>query len=120
MSEHDEQVSFFEWAGWNEPGYPDLGFMFAIPNGGKRKHGWWEKTEGLKSGVWDIFLAVPTDEHPGLFVEMKFGKNPLTPNQKIWRAKFIEKGYKTAVCYSWIEAKNAVIDYLGLNISKEN
>lgn len=88
--------------------------MFSIPNGGKRKNGWWEKTEGLKSGVLDILLPVKTASFSGLFIEMKFGKNKLTGNQKIWKEWFEEEGFQTAVCYSWIEARDAVIDYLGL------
>ena len=34
--EHDEQVALFKWAGHLASRYPELGLLFAIPNGGKR------------------------------------------------------------------------------------
>jgi len=121
MSEHQEQASFFQWAHLLESRHPELGLMFAIPNGGKRKSGWWEKAEGLKAGVPDIFLAVPRDFGgcfcPGLFIEMKFGKNKLTTTQKEWHHKLYGQGYAVRVCYSWVEARDIAIDYLGLEDS---
>ena len=135
MSEHTEQVALFQWAKVMEPRHPQLALMFAIPNGGKRKSGWWEKAEGLKSGVPDIFLAVPRfpddiqsilyfdgastmrvsdDMRFGLFIEMKYGKNKPTNVQKQWLYDLDYEGYDTVVCHSFDEAKQAIIDYLGL------
>ena len=121
MSEHDEQVALFNWARlMSESRHPQLAMMFSIPNGGKRKSGWWEKAEGLKAGVPDIFLAVPvshwgngyqTQKH-GLFIEMKFGKNKPTAGQKGWLSTLEMEGYDTVVCNSFEEAKQAIIDYL--------
>ncbi len=137
MSEHTEQVALFQWAKVMEPRHPQLALMFAIPNGGKRKSGWWEKAEGLKSGVPDIFLAVPRfpddiqsilyfdgastmrisdDMRFGLFIEMKYGKNKPSKAQKEWHEALIDEGYAVEVCYSFEEAKQAIIGYLGLEV----
>lgn len=114
MSEHDAQVTLFNWAKLEERKYPKLKKMFAIPNGGLRNKRVAGKLrmEGVKSGVLDILLPVKTDSYSGLFIEMKFGRNKLTDNQKIWKEYFEEEGFQTAVCYSWVEARDIIIDYL--------
>ena len=63
MSEHDDQVTLFEWAAVYAREEPRLELMFAIPNqGGKGqeaiKRGKKMVKEGLKKGVPDIFLPV--------------------------------------------------------------
>tara|TARA_Y100000310_G_scaffold271169_1_gene285533 strand:- start:606 stop:1019 length:414 start_codon:yes stop_codon:yes gene_type:complete len=135
MSEHAEQVALFRWAALNGTKYPALRNLFAIPNGGKRSSGWWEKSEGLKSGVPDIFLAcaaLPDDPSDvfrfisecldmelnegvyfGLFIEMKFGKNKPSPNQLEWIERLTKANYKCIVCYGWEEARDEILNYLG-------
>lgn len=112
-AEHDEQVALFRWADMLSVAYPELRWMFAIPNSARRspRQGAWMKAEGLRSGVWDIFLPAPKEQWSGLFLEMKAGKNKLTDNQKAFRSA-LEKKYRFAVCYNWIEAKIAILDYL--------
>jgi len=114
MSEHDEQVALFDWAIWARNDYPELGNMFAVPNMGKRtrKAGGKMVAEGLKAGVPDIFLAVPNHNRHGLFIEMKFGRNKMTDEQKAWKEKLEIEKYAHVVCYSWLEAKDAIITYL--------
>lgn len=116
MSEHQEQVNLFSWARIHETKHPKLKRMFAIPNGGLRNKLVAKKlkAEGVKAGVLDILLPVKTACFPGLFIEMKFGKNTLTDNQKVWKKWFEEEDFKTAVCYSWIEAVTVVVEYLDL------
>lgn len=97
-------------------------WMFSIPNGGKRKNGWWEKAEGLKKGVHDIFLPVVRETYdgdmvPGLFIEMKFGKNKLTKEQIEFKTAMDAEGYKTATCREWGDAQKVIIAYLGLEES---
>jgi len=118
MSEHLEQVALFDYAGhkwWGE-------MMFAIPNGGNRHIVTAKKlkAEGVKSGVPDIFLAIPKwtlspNRHiiyTGLFIEMKFGKNKLSENQRGWVARLKYKEYRVAVCYGFDEAKKVIEQYL--------
>ena len=119
--EHNEQVALFKWASLQTVAYPELQWLFAVPNSARRspRQGAWMKAEGLKSGVWDIFLPAVrrNNDNPisrstaGLFIEMKVGKNKLTPEQIAFRND-LEGDYKFVVCYNWIEAKIAIMDYL--------
>jgi len=116
MSEHQEQKWLFDWA-WKQTGrHPQLGLMFAVPNGGLRNKLVAKKlkAEGVKAGVPDIFLAVPRGIYHGLFIEMKFGKNKATENQIKWLNSLQLEGYETAICYSWVEAKDIICKYLGI------
>lgn len=112
MSEHNEQSALFEWAELS--GIPALRWMFAVPNGGARHIATAVKLhqEGVKRGVPDIMLPVPHGQYHGLFIEMKFGKNKVTPEQEQWLAYLQDVGYMTAVCYSWAEARNVILFYL--------
>ena len=114
MSEHDEQVALFEWSEWLTSQHPRLKWMFAIPNGGKRHLGTAVKMkrEGVKKGVPDIFVPIPTKTHHGLFIEMKFGYNKPSFNQKEWLEYLGSVGYKAVVCYGFEEAMHAIGDYL--------
>lgn len=114
-TESGHQKALFCWAA--KQNNPDLKWMFAIPNGGLRNPitAARMKAEGAREGVWDIFLPVPqVNEHGhiiccGLFIEMKVGKNKLSTKQ----VEFMNdvKMYKKAVCYSWIEARDIIIEY---------
>ncbi len=110
--EGDHQVAFFKWLKLAKPHANSL--TFAVPNGGKRdiKEAIALKMRGLKAGVCDVFMAIPTEEYSGLFIEFKAGRNKLTGPQQTFVALAREVGYRVDVCYSWIEAKDIVLDYL--------
>lgn len=114
-SEHDEQVALFRWAEVYSTQLPELRLMYAIPNGGKRHVAvaMKLKEEGQKSGVWDIHLPICRNDYIGLWIEMKYGKNTLTDNQKQWGAWMREEGHKTVVCYTWQVAARELVLYLG-------
>jgi hypothetical protein len=88
--------------------------MFAIPNGGQRHPAVAAKlkAEGVKAGVPDIFLAWPSGNYHGLFVEMKVGKNKPSKLQEEWIAGLFAAGYACVVCYGFEAAKLAVCDYM--------
>jgi len=111
--EHNEQAALFKWAAMQSIAYPELNQMHAIPNAIRcsPRQGKWLKDEGKKSGVWDIFLPAPRGPYSGMYVEMKYGKNKLSAEQEKFR-EALKKWYRFALCYSWIEAKIAIIDYL--------
>ena len=115
-TEHSEQVALFGWAKANEPRHLQLGLMFAIPNGGKRHivTGKKLKAEGVKSGVPDIFLGVPKNGKHGLFIELKVGKNKPSKNQLWWIHSLRAEGYAVEVCWGFEEARDAIINYLGI------
>ena len=112
-SESSQQKALFTWAALNFNKYPQLRWMHAIPNGGLRdvRTATNLKAEGVKAGVLDIFLPYPNDKWSGLYLEMKVGKNRLTEEQKEFIA-FVQRYYDYSVCYSWLEAKDKIVDYL--------
>lgn len=116
MSEHDEQAALFSFLELKEDKYPVIKWIHAIPNGGKRHVGTAVKmkAEGLKSGVWDVFIPVPVDEYCGMYIEMKYDKNKLTKNQEKFM-KDVGNCYKWAVCYNWIEAVKEIGKYLDIS-----
>lgn len=54
----------------------------------------------------------------GLFIEMKFGKNKLTPEQSEFRTFVFEQNFATRVCYSWQDAASEIEKYLDIRLSK--
>lgn len=115
-TEHQEQVALMTWAMLLEKEYPALRNLFAIPNGGKRHIGTARKlkAEGVKPGVPDLFLAVPSLGYHGLFIEMKRQKGGHTSDAQTERiGNLLAEGYSVVVCHGWIEAKETILNYLG-------
>ncbi|MDI6770118.1 MAG: VRR-NUC domain-containing protein [Anaerolineales bacterium] len=114
MSEHTEQVALFAWAAMQSNLWPELGLLFAVPNGGLRHVRVAEKlkAEGVRRGVPDICLPVPRRQYHGLFIEMKFGKNKPTEEQAAWLQALLQMGYCTAVAYGWQYAARVLENYL--------
>jgi len=112
MSERDEQVALFD--ALKTFNVTEANWLFAIPNGGQRHIAVATrmKAEGVKSGVWDLFLPIPRGDYHGLFIEMKYNKRKLTDNQRVFGAYVKEHGYATAIAYTWIEAKDIIEKYL--------
>lgn len=76
--ETTEQITLFNWAENNKHILPCLSLMYHIPNEGKRTNGAVLKAMGLKSGVPDVCLPVPSHNFNGLYLEMKYGQNKPT------------------------------------------
>lgn len=112
MSEHLEQAALIVWT--QLKGHP-YNLIFAIPNGGHRhpRTATFLKAEGVKPGVPDLMLPVACGGYHGLFIEMKFGRNPPTKEQKEKLAALQEQGYAAHVCYGWEAAREVIEDYLG-------
>lgn len=111
-SEQFEQIYLMDWA-FN---YPDIyPFLIHIPNEGKRTPitGAIAKKMGLKKGVSDLFLAYPTKEYSGFWIELKAAKGKPTREQLSWIELMESVGFKAGVYYGWIEAAKAINIYLG-------
>ena len=115
MTESEHQIAFFNWTRVMGGRHPRLDTVFAVPNGGYRSKatGGRMKSEGLKAGVWDIFVPVQMGQHCGMWIEMKAGKNKLTPGQIAFR-ETVGDAYMWTVAYSWEEAVEATCQYLGI------
>ena len=94
---------------------PELGLLYAIPNGGKRaiKTAIALKAQGVKSGVPDMCLPVARGEYHGLYIELKRQKGgTVSEAQKSWITALAEQGYKAVVCKGAEEAIGTIKEYL--------
>jgi hypothetical protein len=90
--------------------------LMAIPNGAARRgqnaHGL--VAQGLRPGVPDLFLACPSREWAGLWIELKRRRGGrLAPEQREWLDRLRGQGYRAEVCKGWEEAREAILAYLG-------
>ena len=72
------------------------------------------KAEGLRSGVPDVFMAMPRGKFHGLFLEFKSHAGKLTENQKIYCVNLRSMGYQVEVVRCLDEAMLQVIRYMEL------
>lgn len=127
--EHNEQKKLIDWSDrWfrvkfkhltcntvNTKGKKRINSpLVAFPNEGKRSKitGSRMKQRGLRAGIPDLVLLVKNEKYIGMFIEMKYGKNKTTQNQKVWLSLLSTIGYKCVVCYSFEEAKTAIENYM--------
>lgn len=113
--EHDEQVAFMDWCLFSQGKYPKLKRIFAIPNGGARHKAVAGKlkAEGVRKGVLDICLPVPSGRYHGLFIEMKRRKGSYpADDQKKEVVELRADGYRAEVCKGWEEARDVLIEYM--------
>lgn len=121
MSEHDEQKAVIDWCNqyarlrWHievNGNFP----IAAIPNGincsgrtGKKYN-----DEGRSKGFPDLEIPICRGDFCGLIIEMKYGKNKLTADQKGWIEFLSSQKRKTCVCYSAAEAIKEITVYMEL------
>jgi hypothetical protein len=118
MNHHEEleQTALFMWAAH----FPDLRWMFAIPNGGKRnqREAARLKAQGVKPGVSDVFLPLSRNGHQGLYIEMKRrksdGPSRVTPKQQQFQNAMTREGYLCHVCFGAGEAIEVIKEYAKL------
>lgn len=123
-SEHGEQMALFAWASLrvqDTQGLSVLRWLFAIPNGGLRHAAEANKlkAEGVKKGVSDVFLPVPSQQWAGLFIEMKkrTGKpSDQSPDQRAFQTFVEAQHYRYVLCYCWEHAREAITSYLGMTL----
>lgn len=121
-SEDGEQSAIFCWAAINLNKYPELKWLFAIPNGGFRNIITANKLKatGTKRGVSDMMLPVRRGVWPGIFIELKTKaavdkdkKNGGMSEEQKEFAEFIRiQGYGFAKCVGWQEATKMLVRYL--------
>lgn len=110
-----EQEKVIKWCrGIGKKKFAEVEHIFSVPNEGKRTPymAMKLKKEGMSSGVPDLFLPIIKNGYGGLWIEMKYGKNKLTKNQKSWIDYLDKAGYKCEVCYSADHAILAIKRYM--------
>lgn len=119
-SEDTEQINVMKWARWNVNKYPELKWLHHIPNGGSRnkREAVKLKQMGVKAGVSDICLPYPKGIYCGLYIEMKFGNNRKTEEQKAFLQDMEKAGHFVATCYSAEDAIEVIEKYCELKTEK--
>jgi hypothetical protein len=115
-TEHAHQCALFCWAANNREKWPELEWMFAIPNGGERNKVVASrlKAEGVKSGVSDIMLPVARRGYLGFFIEMKEPKRGRESEKQAEFGQFVKNnGYLYIVGYGWESAAQYIAWYMG-------
>lgn len=109
MTEAQEQEAVIQYCDWRR--IP----VFHIPNGGKR--GKIEaarlKRQGVRAGVPDLCIPVPSKDKHGLFIEMKKSEGgKVSASQKVWLKILNDLGYQACVCKGYKEAIDVIESYL--------
>ena len=118
MTEAQEQAYVIKWS--QQPciraQWPELALLFHIPNGGTRDavEGKHLKQQGVKKGVPDLCLPVPSGKYHGLFIEMKTDKGRASDAQRQWIERLKAVGYFAQVCHGWEAAVATLEWYLSL------
>ena len=114
-TEAEEQKALFEWAELAKGRYPVLELMYHIPNEGRRSLtvGRSLREQGLKKGVPDICLPVPSHHFTALYIEMKRRDGgEVSKQQRGWIAALNRVGNLAVICNGWEEARNVILEYL--------
>jgi hypothetical protein len=108
------QTALMCWASLNTHKFPELEYLFHIPNGGTRNavEAGFLKASGVRRGVPDLMLPVPRWGKHGLWIEMKVGTNELSEHQQKWIQVLKAMEYAVVVCHSWITASAYITQYL--------
>lgn len=120
-SEHAHQSALFCWAGQSvNPLKERIKWLHSIPNGAHMgpKHASKMIKEGMRAGVWDIFLPVTMGPFSGLYIEMKAPKHKGTSSEGMrdkqleFEEHIISQGYAHHRCFSWEDARDVIINYM--------
>ena len=122
-SEDGAQLALLCWCSLPEIKlvYPELKYLYAIPNGGFRdkREAAKLRATGVKAGVPDLCLPVRRGKWSGLYIELKRPiqagktKGKVSDEQKDWIQFLMSQGYGAVVCYGWEQARDMIIQYMG-------
>lgn len=117
-NEENEQTWLIQWATMLSSQHQELALLHHIPNGGLRSKSEAKrlKAAGVKAGVPDLCLPVARQGYHGLYIELKAGKGKATASQKQWLDALSAQGYKSVICYGWIEGAKELANYLDIKI----
>lgn len=95
--------------------YPDLEYLFHSPNGGgrSRAEAGVMKACGVRAGVPDLMLTLPSRHFTGMAVELKSPVGRLSDAQSNWLNKLSTGGYLVAVARTLDDFKLVVQTYCG-------
>jgi hypothetical protein len=115
LTEEQEQNRIIEWCNQRLKDYPELEWIFHVPNGGKRNkpEALRLKTAGVKRGVPDLWLPVPRGKYHGLVIELKrLVGGRVESEQAAWLTALAANGYRAVVCKGADAAVREIENYL--------
>jgi hypothetical protein len=120
--EAQTQRAFFRWVFLNQKNIPFLRWAYHVPNGGKRnpKEGALLKTEGVRSGIWDVSHDSARGQYKGFRGEFKYGKGKLSDAQKEWLEYYQQEGFYCCVETDWQAMAEQIKAYANLKGSNNN
>lgn len=110
--EQIEHINVVNWFNYQFPELADDLHHFANERRCSIQQGRILKRMGVKKGVPDFFLAIPIDGYSGLWLELKVGKNKVTPEQEAFLNRKMARGYMCAACWGFEAAKELISNYL--------
>lgn len=118
--ESAEQAALIDWSWLVSYRGEKLGESIThVPNEGKRgfkAQSDFKKLGGSK-GYPDLIIDIAAGGYHGLRIEMKSPKgfsSSVSKEQKEWIDRLNRRGYLAVVCYGFEEAKQVIVDYLGI------
>jgi hypothetical protein len=112
QNESKLQANIVRWFSLAYPKYERM--LFAIEN--KRRatpiQGARLKQQGIKAGVPDLCLALPTQNSGALYIELKFGKNKQTAEQKEFEIACNKFGNCYELIYTFDDAVRLITSYI--------
>lgn len=112
-----EQKQVIKWS--QQPSirqrYPELALLYHIPNERVDKvQAAILKEMGVKTGVPDLHLPIPSGKYHSLYIEMKALDGKPDPEQIWWAEHLKANGNAHAFCYGWQQATEVLQWYLNL------
>lgn len=116
LTEHAAQAAVVSWARLMEGVWPELGLLYAIPNGGRRTISVARamKAEGVRPGMPDLHLPVARPGYIGFWLEMKSATGSASRVQRGVHERLRETGHLVVVRRDVEPAIEALLAYLTL------
>jgi len=112
--EFEAQKMVIQWARLSQRRYPELALLYCNLNGVKMsiKQAVRAKQAGMVAGIPDLHLPVAMGSYHSLYVEMKAPKGRVSEAQNIVAKTLQKYGHNVVVCYSGIDAIDAIDEIL--------
>jgi hypothetical protein len=114
--EEEEHLSFMKWA-MLQPKVREV--IIHYPAEIKANANYMKKRSrlGVRPGVCDFFLPIPSKDYHGLWIELKrIRLSVVSLDQSLWIFKMKENGYWAEVAKGWLEAKRITEEYLNVTV----
>lgn len=114
MHEDSELIKFFDWVRINEKFDSRFTAIYHVANERRTSmhKGKIFKQKGVRSGVPDVCVPIPSGMYPGLYIEFKVRPNQLSDSQKSFIKTLLQIGHLVVVAWSAEEAITIVREYL--------